>query len=205
MRRWTFPEPLGAVGYAWADDRAGDFAADGGTETGGRGWSLDGGWRGGGRHGRVSSGMGFICSGSGFGGGGRGVVWGGALLACDCGSGCEIFGRDECAAGGRGDGYFLAATQGTGPVTYKPLVVGFAKLHFVDARLALDQWRTSAYLASFSDDETQPVWAEATVSTDLKTRLSAATRAMRRSKSCLRQRCGGLLRGLGQDPRLLPL
>ena len=70
--------------------------------------------------------------------------------------------------------YFLAATTGTGPITYKPAVVAFAKLHFIDARLGLDQWRTNAYIAPFSDAGTEPQWTEATVSADLKPRLTTS-------------------------------
>jgi hypothetical protein len=68
--------------------------------------------------------------------------------------------------------YFLPATKGTGPITYKPLVAGFAKLHFVDAKLAIDQWRTNAWLAPFSDNKPEPAWPEAAVQSDLKGRLS---------------------------------
>lgn len=68
--------------------------------------------------------------------------------------------------------YFIPATKGTGPITYKPLVMGLAKLHFIDAKLALDAWRSSAYLAPFADDESGAVWPEAKVSADLKSRLA---------------------------------
>ncbi|MEJ1966190.1 MAG: ATP-binding protein [Gammaproteobacteria bacterium] len=68
--------------------------------------------------------------------------------------------------------YFLPATQGTGPITYKPMVMALAKLHFIDAKLALDQWRTNAYLAPFSDDATEIPWAEAKLIPDLKSHLT---------------------------------
>jgi hypothetical protein len=68
--------------------------------------------------------------------------------------------------------YFLPATRGAGDIMYKPLVLGLAKLHFVDPKLALDQWRTNAYLAPLSDDGAETLWAEAKVSTDLKSRLT---------------------------------
>jgi hypothetical protein len=68
--------------------------------------------------------------------------------------------------------YFLPATRGTGPVTYKPHIAGFAKLHFVDAKLSLDQWRTGGYLAPFSDDGKGPLWHEAKHQPDLKAQLS---------------------------------
>jgi hypothetical protein len=62
--------------------------------------------------------------------------------------------------------YFLPANAGT----YKPSVVGFVKLHFVDAKLAMDQWRTAAYVAPIANDDA--AWANAEVSTDLKSQLS---------------------------------
>ena len=68
--------------------------------------------------------------------------------------------------------YFLPATPGDGEVLYKPMIMGLAKLHFIDSKLALDQWRTNAYLAPLSDDGTEAQWAEATVSPDLKSRLT---------------------------------
>jgi hypothetical protein len=68
--------------------------------------------------------------------------------------------------------YFIPATKGTGPITYKPLIMGLAKLHFIDAKLALDTWRTSAYLAPLADDNSDVLWSEAKVSPDLKSRLT---------------------------------
>ena len=47
--------------------------------------------------------------------------------------------------------YFLAATAAGDALLYKPMVMGSVKLHFVDAKLALDQWQTTAYLAPLSD------------------------------------------------------
>jgi hypothetical protein len=70
--------------------------------------------------------------------------------------------------------YFIPATRGTGPITYKPLVMGLAKLHFIDSRLALDQWRTNAYLAPLSDDNSEVLWPEAKASPDLKSHLTSS-------------------------------
>jgi hypothetical protein len=67
--------------------------------------------------------------------------------------------------------YFLPATSGAGAVLYKPMVLGLAKLHFVDAKLALDQWQTAAYLAPFDDDGKTALWSEAKPHNDLKSRL----------------------------------
>ncbi len=72
-----------------------------------------------------------------------------------------------------GTEYFLPATVGTGAITYKPLVMGLAKLHFVDAKLAVDTWRTSAYLAPLADDDSGVLWSEAKVLPDLKSRLTS--------------------------------
>jgi hypothetical protein len=67
----------------------------------------------------------------------------------------------------------MPATKGTGPITYKPMVMGLAKLHFIDSKFSLDQWRTNAYLAPLSDDGAEPMWPEAKVTTDLKSKLTA--------------------------------
>jgi hypothetical protein len=63
--------------------------------------------------------------------------------------------------------YFLPAS---GSVAYEPAIVGFVKLHFVDAKLSMDQWRTAAYVAPIANDD--PAWAEAEVSIDLKPQLT---------------------------------
>jgi hypothetical protein len=68
--------------------------------------------------------------------------------------------------------YFIPATKGSGPITYKPLVMGLTKLHFIDAKLTLDTWRTSAYLAPIADDNSDVLWPEAKVIPDLKSRLT---------------------------------
>jgi hypothetical protein len=70
--------------------------------------------------------------------------------------------------------YFLAATAAGEALLYKPMVMGSAKLHFVDAKLALDQWQTTAFLAPLSDDGSEVLWNEATSIPELKSRLSKA-------------------------------
>ena len=67
--------------------------------------------------------------------------------------------------------YFLAATAAGDTLLYKPMMMGAVKLHFVDAKLALDQWQTTAYLAPFSDSGAEVLWNEAKVVPDLKSRL----------------------------------
>jgi len=68
--------------------------------------------------------------------------------------------------------YFLSATKGTGPVLYKPMVAGFAKLHFVDSKLALDEWQTAGWLAPFDDGGGNASWEDARQDSQLKSRLS---------------------------------
>ncbi|HEX4969416.1 MAG TPA: hypothetical protein VFV69_00105, partial [Steroidobacteraceae bacterium] len=70
--------------------------------------------------------------------------------------------------------YFLAATAAVDALLYKPMVMGSVKLHFVDAKLALDQWQTTAFLAPLSEDGNEVLWNEATSVPDLKSRLSKA-------------------------------
>jgi hypothetical protein len=70
--------------------------------------------------------------------------------------------------------YFLSPTKGTGPVSYKPMVAGFAKLHFVDSKLSLDEWQTAGWLAPFDDGGGNASWADATSDAQLKSRLVAS-------------------------------
>jgi hypothetical protein len=70
--------------------------------------------------------------------------------------------------------YFLTATKGAGPVLYKPMVAGFAKLHFVDSKLALDEWQTAGWLAPFDDGAGNASWEDAGHDVNLKSRLVAS-------------------------------
>ncbi len=70
--------------------------------------------------------------------------------------------------------YFLSATAAGDSLLYKPMVMGSAKLHFVDSKLGLDQWQTTAYLAPLSDDGSEALWNEASSIPELKSRLSKA-------------------------------
>ena len=70
--------------------------------------------------------------------------------------------------------YFLAATAAGDALLYKPMMMGSVKLHFVDAKLALDQWQTTAYLAPLADDGGEVLWDEAKNIPDLKSRLGKA-------------------------------
>jgi hypothetical protein len=69
--------------------------------------------------------------------------------------------------------YFLAANSGDA-LLYKPMVMASAKLHFVDSKLALDQWLTTAYLAPFSHTGSDALWDEALNIPELKSRLGKA-------------------------------
>jgi hypothetical protein len=72
--------------------------------------------------------------------------------------------------------YFLPARAGLATsgspevLTYRPMVVGFAKLHFVDSKLSLDEWRTRAYLAPLDPDGSLD-WSQARVLPHAKSHL----------------------------------
>jgi hypothetical protein len=70
--------------------------------------------------------------------------------------------------------YFLTPTKGSGPVLYKPMVAGFSKLHFVDAKLALDEWQTTGWLAPLDDGAGEASWEDAAQDVGLKSRLVTA-------------------------------
>jgi hypothetical protein len=70
--------------------------------------------------------------------------------------------------------YFLRPTKGAGLVLYKPMVAGFAKLHFVDSKFALDDWQTAGWLAPFDDGGGNASWEDASQDAALKARLAAA-------------------------------
>jgi hypothetical protein len=72
--------------------------------------------------------------------------------------------------------YFLQATQGSGPVVYKPMIAGFGKLHFVDSKLGLDEWQTSGWLAPL-DGTGNASWEDADRDARLKTRMVATPAA----------------------------
>jgi hypothetical protein len=68
--------------------------------------------------------------------------------------------------------YFLEGRSGQPAAAYRPMVMGLAKLHFVDAKLGLDQWDTTAWLAPLGDDGKSVDWAAGSAHPDLKARLS---------------------------------
>jgi hypothetical protein len=73
--------------------------------------------------------------------------------------------------------YFLPATRGSGAVLYKPLAAGFAKLHYVDAKLGLDEWQAAGWLAPLDDGGGNATWEDAGRDADLKSRLTNAPAA----------------------------
>ena len=67
--------------------------------------------------------------------------------------------------------YFMVPGAGEGALSYRPMAMGVVKLHFVDAKLDLDQWTTSTWLAPISDDGKQVLWSEGAAHAELRTRL----------------------------------
>jgi hypothetical protein len=57
--------------------------------------------------------------------------------------------------------YFLPATVGSGPIAYRPMILGAAKLHYVEAKSRVDVWRTVSVLAPFGDGGDNVAWQEA--------------------------------------------
>ena len=68
--------------------------------------------------------------------------------------------------------YFLPATKGDGPLIYKPMILGLAKLHYVDSKLALDDWQTAGWLAPFDDGGDNASWTDASRDAQWKSRLT---------------------------------
>ena len=95
-----------------------------------------------------------------------------AALPTDYGDAAPVSTRPAVGAGIAE--YFLRPAEGEGAVLYKPMVAGFAKLHFVDAKLGLDEWQTKGWLAPFDDGGGNASWEDALPRTDLKSRLGAA-------------------------------
>ncbi|HTU64518.1 MAG TPA: hypothetical protein VMF52_01095 [Steroidobacteraceae bacterium] len=97
---------------------------------------------------------------------------GAALPATPAASGASGAGRP--AVGSGIPEYFLTATRGSGPVLYKPMIAGFGKLHYVDSKLALDEWQTSGWLAPLDDGGGNASWEDAARDANLKSRLGNA-------------------------------
>jgi len=63
---------------------------------------------------------------------------------------------------------FLPALRGSGAIEYRPMVLGAAKLHFVDSKTAVDAWETRQLLAPLSDEGRDVLWNEARDIGDLR-------------------------------------
>ena len=73
--------------------------------------------------------------------------------------------------------YFLEGRSGSPPAEYRPMVMALAKLHFVDAKLGLDQWDATSWLAPLGEDGKSVDWAAGAARPDLKARLSKSPAA----------------------------
>jgi len=68
---------------------------------------------------------------------------------------------------------FLPATPGSGALSYRPAILGQARLHYVDKKAAVDSWQSTALLAAV--DGTSARWDEASeLPADAGTRLGHA-------------------------------
>ena len=68
---------------------------------------------------------------------------------------------------------FLPATPGSGALSYRPAILGQARLHYVDKKAAVDSWQSTALLAAV--DGTSARWDEASeLPADAGTRLGNA-------------------------------
>jgi hypothetical protein len=69
--------------------------------------------------------------------------------------------------------YFLRATPGNGAISYRPALVGFAKLHYVDTKSSTDLWQAQGYLAGFGDDGKSVLWEEARAFADFRSQAES--------------------------------
>ncbi|MEP7312006.1 MAG: ATP-binding protein [Pseudomonadota bacterium] len=60
------------------------------------------------------------------------------------------------------DEFFLPLKGSGGTISYQPRVLGLVRLHYIDAKLGLDEWQQSSFVAPLSDDGKDAMWAEAT-------------------------------------------
>jgi hypothetical protein len=72
---------------------------------------------------------------------------------------------------------FLPALHGAGAVEYRPMILGAAKLHYVDAKSGVDVWQTAQYLAPLSDDARDVLWDQARDISALRAQAAAAPAA----------------------------
>ncbi|HVN39168.1 MAG TPA: DUF87 domain-containing protein [Myxococcota bacterium] len=70
---------------------------------------------------------------------------------------------------------FLPATQpGTGAVTYRPALLGVARLHYVDAKAGVDQWTRTLALAPLDEPCEGEPWESATLRSAAPPKLETA-------------------------------
>jgi hypothetical protein len=63
---------------------------------------------------------------------------------------------------------FLRPKGSDGKLTYRPQIAGTSKLHFVDAKAAVDSWVTYSHLAPLSDDGKDVLWDQAESRGDIR-------------------------------------
>jgi hypothetical protein len=56
---------------------------------------------------------------------------------------------------------FLPVKGAAERITYRPSVLGTAKLHYIDKTAGIDEWQTLSFAAPLSDDGDEALWAEA--------------------------------------------
>lgn len=66
---------------------------------------------------------------------------------------------------------FFEQSQGKGVPHYTPKVIGFAKLHFVDAKYKVDVWQDVALVANAEGEGKTIAWDQASAIPDIKSRL----------------------------------
>ena len=64
-----------------------------------------------------------------------------------------------------------AGASASGKTVYRPQALGLSKLHFTEAKAAIDCWRTYSFVAPISEDGSEALWEEGTRYGDLKHRL----------------------------------
>jgi DNA helicase HerA-like ATPase len=69
---------------------------------------------------------------------------------------------------------FLPVKGATDSITYRPRILGLAKLHYVDKPADIDEWQTLSLAASLSDDGKDVLWSEAELLAPAATREPVA-------------------------------
>ena len=69
---------------------------------------------------------------------------------------------------------FLPVNGATSGITYRPRVLGLARLHYVDKSAGIDEWQSLALAAAISDDGRDALWSEADETTAAVTREPVA-------------------------------